>query len=143
MESLETTIGKSPVHYLAAGPQDGLPVVLLHGARFSAETWRQTGTISTLAEAGYRVLAMDLPGFGKSPKRAVNGETFLAPLLGKLCGHAPVIVSPSVSGRFSLPLATSQAASLAGFVAGAPVGGPPYEGRPAGLRGPTVFVWGA
>jgi pimeloyl-ACP methyl ester carboxylesterase len=41
-----------------------LPVVLLHGSPGSARNWDDLGPL--LAESGRRVLALDLPGFGRS-----------------------------------------------------------------------------
>ncbi len=49
---------------LEAGPADGPPVLLLHGFGVSAYLWRRN--ILPLAEAGYRVIAPDLPGHGRS-----------------------------------------------------------------------------
>jgi pimeloyl-ACP methyl ester carboxylesterase len=45
---------------------NGRTVVLLHGKNFCAATW--DATITTLAAAGYRVLALDQIGFCKSSK---------------------------------------------------------------------------
>lgn len=36
-------------------------VMLLHGARYSAQTWKDLGTLHLLADAGYRFAAVDLP----------------------------------------------------------------------------------
>lgn len=142
IQSLEVRVEEAAIHYLAAGPERGLPVVLLHGGRFSAETWRGTKTIHTLAAAGYRVLAVDLPGFGKSPRSKVDPKVFLGKLLERLCPRKPVVLSPSMSGRFSLPLVTTKPESLAGFVAVAPVGIPRHRERLDRIKVPTLIVWG-
>jgi haloalkane dehalogenase len=52
--------------YVQAGPVDGPPVLLLHGEPTWAYLWRTV--IPVLAEAGYRVIAPDLIGFGRSDK---------------------------------------------------------------------------
>ncbi|NNJ09030.1 alpha/beta fold hydrolase [Chloroflexales bacterium ZM16-3] len=52
------------LHYLEAG--SGPVVLLLHGFGGSAEGWRATGDF--LAGAGYRALAFDCLGFGRSDK---------------------------------------------------------------------------
>jgi pimeloyl-ACP methyl ester carboxylesterase len=48
------------------GPGTGQTVVLLHGKSFSGDYWDHT--IATLAAKGYRVIAPDQIGFGKSAK---------------------------------------------------------------------------
>jgi pimeloyl-ACP methyl ester carboxylesterase len=61
---------------VAPGPQagNGRTVVLLHGKNFTAATWEPT--IRVLAKAGYRVLAPDQVGFGKSSKPACYQFSF-------------------------------------------------------------------
>jgi haloalkane dehalogenase len=54
------------MHYVDEGPRDGRPVVLLHGEPTWSYLYRTM--IPPLVEAGYRVLAPDLIGFGKSDK---------------------------------------------------------------------------
>ena len=56
------------------GPEDGEAVVLLHGFPDSAWLWRHQ--IPHLTDAGYRVIAPDLRGFGGSDKpRSVDDYT--------------------------------------------------------------------
>jgi pimeloyl-ACP methyl ester carboxylesterase len=50
----------------AIGSSNGRTVVLLHGRNFPASYWEPT--IKALTEAGYRVIAPDQIGFGKSSK---------------------------------------------------------------------------
>lgn len=57
--------GDQPLFYRQTLPSSGaarLCVLLLHGIRFSSENWLKIGTLETLAGAGYRAVALDLPG---------------------------------------------------------------------------------
>ena len=56
------------------GPPDGAPVVLVHGTGAWSEIWR--GTMRSLAAAGYRAVAVDMPPFGYSshPANADYGD---------------------------------------------------------------------
>ena len=56
------------VHYLDEGPKDADPVLLLHGEPSWCYLYRKM--IPILIAAGYRVIAPDLPGFGRSDKPA-------------------------------------------------------------------------
>src|SRR5258708_19819137 len=48
----------------------GEPVVLLHGYNHHAEAWIRN--IGPLVAAGWRVIALDLPGFGRSGVPAIR-----------------------------------------------------------------------
>jgi pimeloyl-ACP methyl ester carboxylesterase len=52
---------------------------------------------------------------------ALDHDTWLGKLLDRLSVTKPVVVSPSMSGTFSLPLVAAEPDRLAGFVAIAPV----------------------
>lgn len=56
---------KAPLFYRLSEPATGAvkaSVLLLHGIRFSSENWLSIGTLDTLAKAGCRAVAIDLPG---------------------------------------------------------------------------------
>ncbi len=131
-----------PVRGLAAGPESGRPVLLLHGGKFSSATWRNLGTLEKLAAAGYRAVAVDIPGFGRSPRWDFDQDVFLAKLLPVLGLQKPVVVAPSMSGRVAFPLILRHPERVTGFVAIAPVGSQRYAPLLAGSAVPTLVVWG-
>nr|XP_031542344.1 uncharacterized protein LOC102528547 isoform X3 [Vicugna pacos] len=103
-------------------------VLLLHGIRFSSETWKNLGTLHRLAQAGYRAVAIDLPGLGRSKEAAAPapiGElapsSFLAAVVDALALGPPVVISPSLSGMYSLPFLTAPGSQLRGYVPVAPI----------------------
>ncbi len=61
-------IGALRLGYVEAGPPDGAPVLLLHGEPSWSFLYRKV--IAVLADAGLRVIAADLIGFGRSDKPA-------------------------------------------------------------------------
>ena len=61
-------IGNLRMHYVDEGPDNGEVVLLLHGEPSWSYLYRHM--IPILADAGYRVIAPDLIGFGRSDKPA-------------------------------------------------------------------------
>ena len=64
--------GELRVHYLDEGPRDAEPVLLLHGEPSWCYLYRKM--IPILIDAGHRVIAPDLPGFGRSDKPTVRTD---------------------------------------------------------------------
>jgi 3-oxoadipate enol-lactonase len=62
-----TLVREAPLAHLRWGQGDKV-VVLLHGVGGGREAWGDTisGTGAALAEAGYRAIAVDMPGYGDS-----------------------------------------------------------------------------
>lgn len=137
------------IFYRIAEPGDGSTssgqvLFLLHGAAFSSKTWQfEIGTIQTMASLGHRVIAVDLPGYGQSGQfRGDRGE-FLEKLIKTLTPIKPVLVSPSMSGSFSLPLLDRNQDLLCGFVPVAPVATSSYDQSfYDSIFVPTLIVYG-
>jgi haloalkane dehalogenase len=60
--------GRLRVHYVDEGPRDAAPVLLMHGEPSWSYLYRKM--IPLIVEAGHRVIAPDLVGFGRSDKPA-------------------------------------------------------------------------
>lgn len=60
------------IHYLDQGPKDGEPILCMHGQPSWSFLYRKM--IPLLTEAGYRVIAPDLVGFGRSDKPASDDD---------------------------------------------------------------------
>lgn len=123
----------------------GQVLFLLHGAAFTSQTWiDKIPTIATMAALGHSVIAVDLPGYGNSPRNNANRAVFMESLLSSLTPDVkPVVVSPSMSGGFILPLLKKSPDMVSGWVPVAPVstnsGGDAFYEN---LTLPTMIVYG-
>lgn len=107
MRTRYVTVGGYPLHILEEG--EGPPVLLLHGFAGSAEDWRPTGAI--LARAGYRAVAVDGLGFGRSAKPgdapyslALSADLY-AGVLDALGVERAAVVAHSMGAKYALALA--------------------------------------
>eukprot|EP00051_Salpingoeca_urceolata_P017571 m.241061 g.241061 ORF g.241061 m.241061 type:complete len:313 (-) comp18993_c0_seq1:2731-3669(-) len=120
----EVYVKKTPAA-ASARKKHSCPVVLLHGARFSAATWEKTETLKALAAAGYESYAVDLPGSARSQGKVAMAyrAAFMQALFVALGleGRAPALVSPSMSGSFSFRFLQAHPEALAAFIGVAPV----------------------
>ncbi|XP_005992719.1 protein ABHD14A [Latimeria chalumnae] len=148
--------GATPVFYRETIPvgKEGTPkptrieVVFLHGQAFTSKNWEKLGTLAFLASHGYRAVALDLPGFGDTPdadsiKMDQDRVNFLVHFLDALELKNPVLVSPSMSGRFSLPFLMQHSQRLKGFIPIAPVGTRSYTAEQyKRIQTPTLIIYG-
>ena len=93
------------VHYQEAGDVTAPPVLLIHGFASSTLVWSKV--FLSLANAGFRVIALDMLGYGYSGKPR-NGEYTIA-------GQASLIVS--LLDRLRIKRATIVGSSYGGAVA--------------------------
>ena len=86
LESRRIDTGATTLHVVFAGPEQGQPVVLLHGFPELWFSWH--GAMGVLARAGYRVIAPDLRGYNRSDKppgaEAYSGDAYASDVLGLL-----------------------------------------------------------
>jgi len=89
-------------------------IILLHGAKYSKETWVKTNTISALAQQHINVYALDIP------TKKVD-DSVLKDIIEKLGLEKPIILSPSLSGKYSIHLLTHYPHLVGAYIAVAPV----------------------
>jgi pimeloyl-ACP methyl ester carboxylesterase len=96
MEALPTghdesflTVGRTRLHLVAAGPASGRPVLLLHG--FPEFWWCWRRQMPVLADAGFRVVALDMRGYGQSDAPADVSSYQLDRLVDDIIGVADAL----------------------------------------------------
>ena len=111
------------VRYRCAG--SGPAMLLAHGLGMSADYWWRNGP--ELAAAGYRVLAPDFPGFGRTgtPGRGITipeSARFLASFLDALRIDGAIAVGHSLSCQAVLQLAADHPDQVRALVLASPTG---------------------
>ncbi len=141
--SRNVDVGPCTVYSLQTKNTSGQDIVLLHGARFQAATWKELKTLDRLCNAGYRPHAIDLPGFGKSPRCTVAHEAVLEAFIEEEKLSRPVLVGPSMSGKISLDFALKHPGSVGGLVLIGAVGVREKSEQLDTIRVPCLIVWGS
>lgn len=126
-------------------------VLFLHGARFESKTWQDIGTLQLVAAMGHRAVAVDLPGHGGSDdlkERSRSAKEFLSAFIGALKLDRPIVVSPSMSGIYSLPFLLKPTADgctgrVSGFVPIAPAATMRFKTSDyEQCKAPTLIIYG-
>lgn len=110
------------LRYRAAG--QGPTLVLVHGLGCSADYWVKNGP--WLAAAGYRVLAPDLPGFGRTdgPRGlTIPQQAYAVSVFADAMGLGPAVyLGHSLSCQTVLELAATEPDRVVGLILAAPTG---------------------
>jgi pimeloyl-ACP methyl ester carboxylesterase len=110
---------------IAAAAPNGRTVVLLHGRNFPSSYWAPV--IRTLSEAGYRVVAPDQIGFGKSSKPVADLHfDTLARNTIALLDHLGIakaeLVAHSLGGMLAVRIARAYPGRIEHLLLAAPIG---------------------
>jgi pimeloyl-ACP methyl ester carboxylesterase len=128
------TVDGVRLRVLTAGPAAAPPVLLVHGLGMSAAYWT-AHTFPALA-AAFRLIAPDLPGFGRSAplaRHTLDGYIrALHGLLARLAPDTPVhVLGHSMGGQISIGLAATHPAQVRSLTlvgaAGMPWREPPWR----------------
>ncbi len=110
------TVDGIRVHYQVFGDAAKPPIVLIHGYTASLYVWNKVAPL--LGEAGFRVIAIDLVGFGYTSKPRWFSYTIdaqarmISRFMNRLGIGRAVIVGSSYGGAVALTLALDYAASV-------------------------------
>jgi pimeloyl-ACP methyl ester carboxylesterase len=116
------------------GPDDGPRLVLVHGLGGSLTSWAAVGP--QLARIA-RVIALDLPGFGRSPgsPRSVTltaNQVLLHRFLVQVAGTPVILVGHSMGGTIAAMLSAQLPAITAGLIFVDPAVPWQFENQPGG-----------
>ncbi|MCB2181811.1 MAG: alpha/beta hydrolase [Desulfobulbaceae bacterium] len=136
------SFGQCKIHYIETDSPAGQDVVLLHGMKFQAATWKELGTLATLDDAGKHAIALDLPGFGGSPDCDVNPDQVLVDFITQKKLEKPVVIGPSMGGRLTIEFCLDHPELVGGLVLVGAVGVQENKARLARINVPTLIVWG-
>uniref|UniRef100_A0A671SHT4 Protein ABHD14B-like n=1 Tax=Sinocyclocheilus anshuiensis TaxID=1608454 RepID=A0A671SHT4_9TELE len=147
--------GDQPLFYRQALPSSGarLCVLLLHGIRFSSESWLRIGTLESLAAAGYRAvyrflaICLCLGQSKAAPAPAPVGQLAPGVFLRQVCEALQtgpvVIISPSLSGMYSLPFLFQHSEQVKAYIPVAPICTEKFTAEQySSVQTPALIVYG-
>ncbi len=119
LNGIQSHIMQTPrlaIHILTSGPEDGTPVLFVHGNASSATFWEET---MLALPAGFRGIALDLRGYGDTEARPIDATLGLGDMVSDI--HALVetlglnqfhLVGHSMGGGVAMKYAIAHPANL-------------------------------
>jgi abhydrolase domain-containing protein 14 len=132
------------IRYLEKGK--GIPVVLLHGFSFNAETWVEVGLFDELSK-DYKTYSFDMPYGLKSKSDKFEAKSrneyaeFLNDILKVLNINEPILLGASISGEVTLRYLSIGYRAKGGIVIG-PVNVKSLVTNLSRITIPLLIIWG-
>lgn len=123
-------VASAPFDGLSTGYEvlgSGPPVVMVHGVGGGSSLFQYRRNAPAVADAGYRVYALDLLGFGRSskPERRTTRDDLVAQVttfLESVVGEPAVLVANGLSAAHAIRIAAERPDLVAGLALIAPTG---------------------
>ena len=142
MQDRYVDVKGAKIHFIEEG--SGKPFLLFHGARFNAHTWVETKTVESIANAGYRAISVDFPGFGKSTNGGFESlSSFIKDFMDTLGISKAYLLGASMGGEAVLGFAVDNPDMVDGLVLVGAVGVSAYKDKLKNLVGKRILlIWG-
>ena len=143
MDEITISTPQGNIFGMAAGPENGPVVIGIHGwsQQNGWHTWEPL--IEPLGAAGYRTIAVDMSGWGKSPKWGKTaGKSAVVAILDSLgVGTVHALMGKSWGGGVSLDFALTYPDRVSKLIVTAPA----FRGDPSSLAQrlttPVLMAW--
>lgn len=142
MKEQTAVIGNAPIRYLETGSKGNQTILLLHGATFRAELWKNLGTMKFLAKNSYHVISADLPKHGKSGNPKISKDEFLKTFIQHTNLNNPVVLGHSFAGSYIWPYLIEDRDSSAAAILVAPTHIKEYLPQLSSITKPILIIWG-
>jgi abhydrolase domain-containing protein 14 len=136
------TVNGFPINTLQAGDFTTTPLLFLHGKAFQAETWKELGTLEAGINGGFSLVALDLPGFGKSPEAELVPAKVINGVMKALDMERAIVIGPSMGGKIAIEFTLENPEKVAGLVLIGAVGVQENRDHLKELPAKTLIVWG-
>lgn len=141
LEDKFADIDGSKIHYIEAG--NGMPFLFVHGARFNARTYEESGTIDAVSESGFHAISIDFPGYGKSENMDINLSDFIEKFIDAMKLEPGVVLGASMGGEAVVGFAVKYPEKFKALVLAGAVGVSEYEDQLNKIADkPMLLMWG-
>lgn len=145
LDEVRFSTGKGSIFGMAAGPPGGPLLLGLHGwsQRNGWHTWRPL--MAPLAQAGYRVISIDMPGWGQSdawgngPLNEVDAQAAVLAVLDGVGASRATLMGKSWGGGIAIVTALAHPDRIGHLVLTAPAFREPA--RLGELQQPILLAW--